>query len=42
MDGPGNAGKPEAYFTQVSETLYGKKTVYVGKDYPRRFETQGG
>jgi hypothetical protein len=24
---------PETYFTQVSETLYGYKTVFIGKDY---------
>jgi hypothetical protein len=37
MFGPGNAGKPEAYFSLISETLHGQKTVYRGEDYPRRF-----
>jgi hypothetical protein len=36
MYGPGNAGKPEAYFTRISEMLHGQKTIYVGRDYPRR------
>jgi hypothetical protein len=36
--GPDNI--PETYLTQISETLHGMKTRYVGDDYPRRFETQ--
>jgi len=40
MFGPGNAGKPEAYFSIISNTLFGKATRYTGQDYPRRFQTQ--
>jgi hypothetical protein len=37
MYGPGNAGKPEAYFSKVSQMLYGYETEYVGRDYPIGF-----
>ena len=33
--GAGNDGKPEAYFSQISNTLHGMPTIFVGVDYPR-------
>jgi len=37
MYGPGNAGRPEAYFSIISQVLFGQNTIYVGDDVPRGF-----
>ena len=40
MFGPGNDGRPEAYFSQMTQILFGQNTVFRGRDFPRRFQFQ--